>query len=122
MDAVRAALAAGGNVKERDRANWTPLMHAALECRADIDDAGRIAIDYADSNDAAMISTLKQFGSQPATRHSGRAACDREKTINFPIIDCTAGPRTVTTFQQQRNLQQTGVLDTPTLQALGIKP
>jgi hypothetical protein len=32
--AIEAALAAGGNVNERDRAGWTPLMHAALECRA----------------------------------------------------------------------------------------
>lgn len=34
--AVRAALAAGGNANERDQAGWTPLMHAALECRAEI--------------------------------------------------------------------------------------
>src|SRR5215831_15785355 len=32
--AIQAALAAGGNVNERDKAGWTPLMHAALECRA----------------------------------------------------------------------------------------
>src|SRR5579872_4055102 len=34
VEAVRAALAAGGSVNERDKAGWTPLMHAALECRA----------------------------------------------------------------------------------------
>lgn len=36
MDAVRAALTAGGNVNERDKSGWTPLMYAALECRANI--------------------------------------------------------------------------------------
>ena len=36
MDAVRAALTAGGDVDERDDSGWTPLMHAALECRAQI--------------------------------------------------------------------------------------
>lgn len=36
VDAVRAALAAGGNVNERDQTGWTPLMWAALECRSEI--------------------------------------------------------------------------------------
>lgn len=36
VEAVRASLAAGGDVNERDRSGWTPLMHAALECRAKI--------------------------------------------------------------------------------------
>src|SRR6266498_1737238 len=36
VDAVRSALAAGGGVNERDNSGWTPLMHAALECRAQI--------------------------------------------------------------------------------------
>ena len=36
VDAVREALAAGGDVNERDAAGWTPIMHAALECRAQI--------------------------------------------------------------------------------------
>src|SRR5579863_2481993 len=35
VEAIRTALAAGGSVNERDRSGWTPLMHAALECRAD---------------------------------------------------------------------------------------
>jgi Ankyrin repeats (3 copies)/Putative peptidoglycan binding domain len=38
VEAVRAALAAGGDVNERDRTGWTPLMHACLECRAAIVD------------------------------------------------------------------------------------
>src|SRR5438270_446582 len=33
--AIRDAIAAAGNVNERDQSGWTPLMHAALECRAD---------------------------------------------------------------------------------------
>jgi hypothetical protein len=33
VEAVRAALAAGSKVNERDRNGWTPLMQAALECR-----------------------------------------------------------------------------------------
>ena len=33
IEAVRAALAAGGSVNERDKSGWTALMHAALECR-----------------------------------------------------------------------------------------
>jgi hypothetical protein len=36
VDAVRAALAAGGDVNEREVDGSTPLMHAALECRAQI--------------------------------------------------------------------------------------
>ena len=36
VDAVRAALAAGGDVNERGNDGSTPLMHAALECRAQI--------------------------------------------------------------------------------------
>jgi Putative peptidoglycan binding domain/Ankyrin repeats (3 copies)/Ankyrin repeat len=36
IDAVRAALAAGGDVNEQDNSGWTPLMHAVLECRAQI--------------------------------------------------------------------------------------
>ena len=36
VNAVREALAAGGNVNERDDNGWTPLMHATLECRAQI--------------------------------------------------------------------------------------
>ena len=35
INAIRNALAGGGNVNERDKSGWTPLMHAALECRAD---------------------------------------------------------------------------------------
>jgi hypothetical protein len=34
--AVIEALAAGGNINERDKSGWTPLMHACLECRADL--------------------------------------------------------------------------------------
>jgi hypothetical protein len=36
IDAIRVALAAGGDVNEQDNSGWTPLMHAALECRAQI--------------------------------------------------------------------------------------
>jgi hypothetical protein len=36
VSAVSQALAAGGDVNERDRAGWTPIMHAALECRPQI--------------------------------------------------------------------------------------
>jgi hypothetical protein len=36
IDAVRSALGAGASVNERDENGWTPLMHAALECRAGI--------------------------------------------------------------------------------------
>jgi hypothetical protein len=35
LDAIQAALSAGGNVNERDKSGWTPLMHSALECRAE---------------------------------------------------------------------------------------
>jgi hypothetical protein len=34
LKAIEAALSAGGSVNERDKFGWTPLMHAALECRA----------------------------------------------------------------------------------------
>ncbi len=36
IDAVRSQLAAGASVNARDESGWTPLMHAALECRAGI--------------------------------------------------------------------------------------
>jgi len=36
IEAVRSALAAGSDVNERDQNGWTPLMHAALECRPQI--------------------------------------------------------------------------------------
>ena len=36
VQAVWTALRAGGQVNERDASGWTPLMHAALECRAQI--------------------------------------------------------------------------------------
>ena len=36
ITAVREALAAGGDVNERDKTGWTPLMYAALECRPGI--------------------------------------------------------------------------------------
>lgn len=36
ITAVRARLAAGGDVNERDKTGWTPLMYAALECRPEI--------------------------------------------------------------------------------------
>ena len=36
VDAVLAALRQGGNVNERDPSGWTPLMHAAMECRPKI--------------------------------------------------------------------------------------
>jgi len=35
MRAIRDALAEGGNVNKRGKCRWKPLMHAALECRAD---------------------------------------------------------------------------------------
>lgn len=36
IEAVRAALAAGGDVNQRGPNGWTPLMDAALQCRAGI--------------------------------------------------------------------------------------
>jgi ankyrin repeat protein len=55
VDAVRAALAAGGDVNERDSDGWTPLMHAALECRAQI------------------VALLLERGGDPKLRaHAGR--------------------------------------------------
>ncbi len=35
INAIQNALAGGGNVNERDKSGWTPLMHSALECRVD---------------------------------------------------------------------------------------
>ena len=36
IQAVRAALLAGGDLNERDSHGWTPLMQAGLQCRAKI--------------------------------------------------------------------------------------
>lgn len=43
VNAVMAALRDGGNVNERDPSGWTPLMHAALECRPKI---VRVLLDH----------------------------------------------------------------------------
>jgi len=238
IDAVRAALAARGNVNERDESGWTPLMHAALECRARImtllldrgadpkihakssrtttymdhgqtalvvasgcfiarrraelapergmsasyieseraaplamvraltghgaevnaadadgktplmmaamqgwtgvvaellsrkaavnarDQEGRRAIDYADPKATEVIGLLQKGGSQPPGGRSGRTACDAERALGFPIIDCIAGSQVsamILKFQKDRSLPPTGELDAPTRNALGIR-
>ena len=50
--AVSAAVRAGGDVNERDRSGWTPLMHAALECRP------------------AIVKQLLDLGADPGIRAS----------------------------------------------------
>lgn len=238
VEAVRAALAAGGNVNERDQAGWTPLMWAALECRAGIvdlllnggadvnvharsanedsfldhgqtpiivasdcfiarkradlaperhmppdyaayelaaagkmadaliahgakvnvadvdgrtplmlaamqgwsdvvsqllaahadvnarDKDGRLAIDYADSSDAATLSLLRRAGSPQPTGNSGRRACDAERALKMPIIDCIADRdlrAAISKYQQSRNLTVTGELDLATRAKLGVR-
>jgi ankyrin repeat protein len=56
IEAVRAALAAGGDVNERGPHGWTPLMDAALQCRAGI------------------VSLLLKRGADPNLRTSGGQA------------------------------------------------
>jgi len=72
MDAVRRALAAGGKVNERDESGWTPLMHAALECRAQI---VKLLLDR--GADARLVansprpSSITDFGQQALTVAAG---------------------------------------------------
>jgi ankyrin repeat protein len=66
VDAVRAALKAGGDVNERDENGWTPLMHAALECRAQI--AGLLLERGAD------VKLRANTGDPPAFVNSGLTA------------------------------------------------
>ena len=58
VEAVRAALAAGGNVNESDQSGWTPLMYAALECRANI---VKLLLDKRANVNARSHSTGKEF-------------------------------------------------------------
>ena len=65
VEAVRSALAAGGSVNERDKSGWTPLMHAALECRAQIvklllDNGSNVSL-HANST---RVSTFMDHGQQ----------------------------------------------------------
>ena len=55
---VRKVLTAGGNVNERDRNGWTPLAHAALECRAEIVKA---LLEGGANPNARAVSTGKSF-------------------------------------------------------------
>ena len=242
IDAVRSALEGGGDVNERDGNGWTPLMHAALECRAQItkllleraaaklrakgersksyidhgqsaltiaagcfinrqraalgpergmspayiqserdapllivrnliehgaavdavdadgrtplmmaamqgwtgvvkellarkaaanvrDQAGLIAIDYADPDDHAILGLLQAAGSRSPTGRSGRTVCDAERALDklgyqAPIIDCIPGQQLsaiVIRFQKDRALSATGELDDATRLALKIR-
>jgi ankyrin repeat protein len=58
VDAVRQALASGGDVNERDQAGWTPIMHAALECREQV--VGFL-IDHGASVNVRSETTNKGF-------------------------------------------------------------
>ena len=68
VDAIKAALAAGGDVNERDKAGWTPLMHAALECRAE------------------EIRLLLDKGADPALRGKGADKSDFVETGLDPLL------------------------------------
>jgi hypothetical protein len=73
VDAVRAALTAGGDVNERDDSGWTPLMHAALECRAQI---VKLLLERgADTKRRANSAQGKSFMDQGQTALTIAAGC-----------------------------------------------
>jgi Ankyrin repeats (many copies)/Putative peptidoglycan binding domain/Ankyrin repeat len=140
---VSELIRAGADINSADADGQTPLMTAAqqgwtgvvrelLAAKAMVnarDIEGRLAIDYADPQDKAIVSLLQQAGSTPATGHSGRTVCDAERALDLlgyktPIIDCIAGQQlraALVKFQSEKKLQTTGELDEATRQSLKIR-
>jgi hypothetical protein len=71
--AVRAALTAGGDVNERDPSGWTPVMHASLECRAEIVD---LLVEHgADVTLRASSARVRSFTDHGQSALSIAASC-----------------------------------------------
>ena len=90
------------------------------------DREGRLAIDYADPGDHAILTLLRKAGSEAPTGRSGRTACDAQRALDrrgydTPIIDCVAGRTVITKFQKDNSLPPTGELDAATRKALEIR-
>ena len=139
---VGKLISAGVDVNSADADGQTPLMAAAqqgwdgvvrqlLAAKAMVnarDNEGRLAIDYADRQDRAVVSLLQRSGSLPNTGHSGRTVCDAERALdrlgyNTPIMDCIAGRQlraVLIKFQNDKKLQPTGRLDASTRKELKI--
>lgn len=140
---VHDLLAHGADTRVTDIDGRTPLIMAVMHrwpvavreliaAHADVnvrDREGRLAIDYADPGDRESIAALKKAGSERATGHSGRIACDAQVALNKLgsdfIPDCISGAdlaRAITKFQEIHGLRPSGQLDAATLKALGIGP
>jgi len=140
---VGKLIRAGAAVNEADADGRTPLMMASMQgwpgtvkellrAKADVkthDRDGRLAIDYADPRDQAILGLLRRAGSPPPTGRSGRTVCDAERALdrlgyNTPIIDCIAGEQlsaVLIKFQNEARLRPTGQLDAATRNALHIR-
>lgn len=135
---VASMIAHGANVNVADVDGRTPLMLAAMQGWTDAisellaahaavnarDKQGRVALDYADPADTATFSLLTKVGSPPPTGNSGRRACDVERALKMPIIDCIADRdlrAAITRYQQSQSLPVTGEIDEATRAKLNIR-
>lgn len=140
---VQKLIDSGAGVNGSDADGQTPLMIAAMQgwegvvealltAKAAVnarDNEGRLAIDYADTNDVAIIKMLRNARSSPPTGRSGRTVCDAERALDklgydTPIIDCIGGQQlsgVISRFQKDHQLRLTGELDSATRRALGIR-
>jgi ankyrin repeat protein len=111
---------------------WSTVVEALIGANANIssrDAEDRLAIDYADPEDSAVLKLLHSAGSLPPTGKSGRTVCDAERALDklgygATIMDCISGDQLKTVilkFQADRELPQTGKLDTTTRNELKIR-
>jgi ankyrin repeat protein len=143
QEIVQKLIHNGADVNGSDADGKTPLMMAAmhgwegvveelLTAKAAVsarDREGRLAIDYADTQDLAIVRLLRNAGSSAPTGRSGRTVCDAERVLDrlgydTPIIDCILGQQlsaVISRFQKDHQLRLTGELDSATRRSLGIR-
>ena len=111
---------------------WATVVETLIAAKANVslrDAEDRLAIDYADPGNSALLKLLRSAGSPPPTEKSGRTVCDAERALDklgygTPIMDCISGDQLRTVilkFQADRELPQTGTLDTTTRNELKIR-
>ena len=127
MAAVQAALAAGGNSNERDANSWTPLMLAALQCRAQI--AGLLLEHRVDARahgspaDPASLVSSRQTALLLAAgcfinRRRAQLAPERHMPPDYAAYELAASARLVIRkCQAARGLPMTGAIDPATERA-----
>jgi hypothetical protein len=141
---VRELIGQGADVNIADVHGRTPLMMAAmhawpdalralLDAHANVnahDRSGHTVLDFVDPAETQVITILTKAVAPPAAGHSARTVCDAERALeklgyDMPIADCIDGKgqfaSKVRKFQQEHSLPLTGELDSPTLEALGVR-